>query len=99
MPITCANRFALKYIKHIEMTGVLMRVFSFSLVSWMGPASPFMFVWIFNTIDAVMLSWCALLHAQYFLGDGGHRRHSPRGRMVALICPCITGANRFIIHP
>ena len=61
MPITRANRFALKYIKHIEMTGVLMRVFSFSLVSWMGPASPFMFVWIFNTIDAVMLSWCALL--------------------------------------
>ena len=48
MPITRANRFALKYIKHIEMTCVLMRVFSFSLVSWMGPASPFMFVWIFN---------------------------------------------------
>ncbi|MEO8343667.1 MAG: hypothetical protein ABI536_07580 [Gallionella sp.] len=61
MPITRANRIVLKYIKHIEMTGVLMRVFSFSLVSWMGPASPFMFVWIFNTTDAVMLSWCALL--------------------------------------
>jgi hypothetical protein len=45
----------------IEMIGVLMRVFSFSLVSWLGPASPFMFVWIFNTIDAIMLSWCSIL--------------------------------------
>ena len=36
-----------------------MRIFSFSLVSWLGPASPFLFVWIFNTVDAAMLSWCA----------------------------------------
>jgi hypothetical protein len=43
------------------MIGVMMRIFSFSLVSWMGPESPFMFVWIFNTIDAVMLTWCAVL--------------------------------------
>ncbi|MFA6015278.1 MAG: hypothetical protein WC742_09450 [Gallionellaceae bacterium] len=48
-------------MSYIEMTGVLMRIFSFSLVSWLGPASPFMFVWIFNTIDAVMLSWCSVL--------------------------------------
>ena len=45
----------------IEMVGVLMRIFSFSLVSWLGPASPFLFVWVFNTVDAVMLSWCAIL--------------------------------------
>ncbi|MBI5558077.1 MAG: hypothetical protein HY885_10590 [Deltaproteobacteria bacterium] len=38
-----------------------MRIFSFSLVSWLGPGSPFMLVWIFNTIDAVILSWCSLL--------------------------------------
>jgi hypothetical protein len=55
------NGFVLKYIRVIEMTGVLMRIFSFSLVSWLGPASPFMFVWVFNTIDAVMLSWCSIL--------------------------------------
>jgi hypothetical protein len=61
MPINRANCFVLRNIKHIEMAGVLMRIFSFSLVSWLGPASPFMFVWAFNTIDAVMLSWCALL--------------------------------------
>lgn len=43
------------------MIGVVMRIFSFSLVSWLGPQSPFMFVWIFNTMDAVLLSWCAAL--------------------------------------
>jgi hypothetical protein len=55
------NAFVLRNIRAIEMIGVLMRIFSFSLVSWLGPASPFMFVWVFNTIDAVMLSWCSTL--------------------------------------
>ena len=44
-----------------EMVGVLMRIFSFSLVSWLGPASPFLFVWAFNTTDAVMLARCAIM--------------------------------------
>lgn len=55
------NAFVLKNLRTIEMIGVLMRIFSFSLVSWLGPASPFLFVWSFNTIDAMMLSWCAVL--------------------------------------
>ena len=55
------NRVVLKHIKTFEMIGVLMRVSSFTLVSWLGPKSPFMFVWIFNTTDAVILSWCAIL--------------------------------------
>ncbi|MDP3331563.1 MAG: hypothetical protein Q8Q40_08800 [Methylococcaceae bacterium] len=38
-----------------------MRIFSFSLVSWLEPDSPFLFVWAFNTTDAVILSWCSLL--------------------------------------
>ncbi len=59
--IASANGFVLTHIKAIEMIGVVMRIFSFSLVSWMGPGSPFMFVWVFNTIDAVMLTWCAVL--------------------------------------
>jgi hypothetical protein len=58
---TQINIFILKHIKPIEMTGVLMRITSFSLVSWLGPHSPFLFVWIFNTLDAVALSWCAVL--------------------------------------
>lgn len=49
------NAFVLRHIRAIEMIGVLMRIFSFSLVSWMGPASPFMFVWVFNTVDAVLI--------------------------------------------
>lgn len=48
-------------LRAIEMTGVLMRIFSFSLVGWFGPASPFLFVWAFNTVDAILLSWCAII--------------------------------------
>lgn len=61
MPIQTLNAFVLKNMQTLEMIGVLMRIFSFSLVSWMGPQSPFMFVWIFNTIDAALLSWCAVV--------------------------------------
>jgi len=55
------NRAVTRYFRTIEMVGVLMRIFSFSLVSWLGPASPFLFVWALNTVDAVMLSWCAII--------------------------------------
>jgi hypothetical protein len=61
MNLQTANAFILENVKTMEMLGVLMRIFSFSLVSWLGPQSPFMFVWIFNTIDAVLLTWCAML--------------------------------------
>ncbi len=55
------NTFILRNISILEMTGVLMRIGSFSLVSWFGPASPFMLVWVVNTLDAILLSWCSLL--------------------------------------
>lgn len=55
------NVFVSRHMRTLEMVGVLMRIFSFSLVSWLGPASPFLFVWVFNTIDAVMLSWCSAI--------------------------------------
>ena len=55
------NLFIIKNIKIIELIGVIMRIISFSLVSWLGPKSPFLFVWAFNTTDAVILSWCAIL--------------------------------------
>jgi hypothetical protein len=55
------NGFVASNIEVVEMVGVLMRIFSFSLVSWLGPESPFLFVWIFNTTDAVMLSWCSII--------------------------------------
>lgn len=55
------NALVLKNLTAIEMMGVMMRIFSFSLVSWMGAESPFLFVWAFNTTDAVLLSWCSIL--------------------------------------
>jgi len=55
------NETVNRNLRTIEMVGVLMRVFSFSLVSWLGPNSPFLFVWSFNTVDAIMLSWCSIL--------------------------------------
>lgn len=55
------NAAVTRNLRALEMVGVLMRVFSFSLVSWLGPASPFLFVWAFNTADAVLLSWCAVI--------------------------------------
>jgi len=61
MTLRPVNTLVLRYLKAIEMVGVLMRIFSFTLVSWLGPESPFLFVWVFNTIDAVMLSWCSAL--------------------------------------
>ena len=66
------NAFLNANMRTFEMVGVLMRIFSFSLVSWLGPESPFMFVWIFNTIDAVLLTWCAALRkdAAYTLLNG-----------------------------
>jgi hypothetical protein len=54
------NRVA-QHVRTVEMVGVVMRIISFSLVSWMGSESPFLFVWVFNTVDAIMLSWCAIL--------------------------------------
>lgn len=55
------NETVNRNLRTIEMVGVLMRIFSFSLVSWLGPNSPFLFVWSFNTVDAIMLSWCSIL--------------------------------------
>lgn len=48
-------------IPAFEMAGVIMRIFCFTLVSWLGPASPFMLVWIVNTVDAILLTYCAVL--------------------------------------
>lgn len=55
------NLFILTHIKTFEMVGVIMRISSFSVVSWMGSESPFMAVWFVNTVDAIILTWCAIL--------------------------------------
>ena len=55
------NDYIKKNQSTFEMIGVVMRIISFSIVSWMGSRSPFLFVWVFNTLDAILLTWCALL--------------------------------------
>jgi hypothetical protein len=55
------NEIITRHRTTIELIAVMMRIISFSLVSWLGPKSPFMFVWAFNTTDAFMLCWCAIL--------------------------------------
>lgn len=73
------NAFLRRHMRTFEMVGVLMRITSFSVVSWMGPKSPFLFVWIFNTMDALLLSWCSLLRRDpaysllniFWIGVGG----------------------------
>jgi hypothetical protein len=66
------NFLIISNMKALEMIGVVMRILSFALVSWLGPQSPFMFVWIVNSIDAALLTWCAALRrdAAYTLLNG-----------------------------
>ncbi|MDD5581453.1 MAG: hypothetical protein PHY16_19580 [Methylobacter sp.] len=61
MIINTLNSFVFINIRFIEMLGVMMRISSFFLVSWMGSESPLLLVWAFNTADAVLLSWCSIL--------------------------------------
>ena len=46
-------------IKWLEHIGVVMRVIAFGTLSLMGPATPFLYMWIWNTIDAIILTYCA----------------------------------------
>ena len=55
------KNFVLQHVRTVEMIGVLMRIVSFSVVSWLGEDSPFLFVWVFNTLDAIILSYTAIL--------------------------------------
>ena len=46
-------------IKWMEHIGVVMRVIAFGTLSIMGPDTPFLWMWIWNTIDAIILTYCA----------------------------------------
>jgi phosphoglycerol transferase MdoB-like AlkP superfamily enzyme len=48
-----------KWIELLEGFGVAMRIFSFGMLSLMGKDTPFLTMWIINTIDAIILTWCA----------------------------------------
>jgi len=46
-------------VKLLESIGVIMRILAFGTLSLMGPGTPFLLMWIWNTIDAVILTYCA----------------------------------------
>ena len=46
-------------VKLLENIGVIMRILAFGTLSIMGPQTPFLLMWIWNTIYAVILTYCA----------------------------------------
>jgi len=48
-----------KWIKVLETIGVIMRIIAFGTLSIMGPDTPFLWMWIWNTVDAGILTYCA----------------------------------------
>ncbi len=48
-----------KWVKLLESIGVIMRILAFGTLSLMGGGTPFLLMCIWNTIDAVILTYCA----------------------------------------
>jgi hypothetical protein len=48
-----------KVLELMEGIGVVMRITAFGMLSIMGKETPFLLMWIWNTIDAVLLTYCA----------------------------------------
>jgi hypothetical protein len=46
-------------VKLLENIGVVMRIIAFGTLSIMGPSTPFLLMWIWNTIDAIILTYAA----------------------------------------
>lgn len=48
-----------KLLELLEGIGVVMRILAFATLSIMGKDTPFLTMWVVNTIDAVILTYCA----------------------------------------
>ena len=48
-----------KILELLEGVGVVIRISTFGMLSVMGKDTPFFWMWVFNTIDAVLLTYCA----------------------------------------
>jgi hypothetical protein len=48
-----------RWVKLLENIGVVMRIIAFGTLSIMGPDTPFLLMWIWNTIDAIILTYAA----------------------------------------
>ena len=48
-----------KQIEILEAIGVVMRIMAFGTLSVLNKDTPFLLMWIWNTVDAVILTYCA----------------------------------------
>jgi hypothetical protein len=48
-----------KVLELMEGVGVVMRIAAFAMLSVMGKDTPFLLMWVWNTVDAVILTYCA----------------------------------------
>jgi hypothetical protein len=48
-----------KSVKLLELIGVIMRIIAFGTLSILGPDTPFLAMWIWNTIDAIILTYAS----------------------------------------
>lgn len=48
-----------KVLELLEGVGVIMRVLAFGTLSILNKDTPFLWMWIWNTIDAAILTYCA----------------------------------------
>ena len=48
-----------KVITGLETIGVIMRILAFGMLSILNKDTPFILMWIWNTIDAVILTYCS----------------------------------------
>jgi hypothetical protein len=48
-----------KILELLEGIGVVMRIAAFGMLSVMGKETPFLWMWIWNTVDAIILTYCA----------------------------------------
>ena len=48
-----------KVLELMEGVGVALRIAAFFMLSIMGKDTPFLTMWIINTADAVLLTYCA----------------------------------------
>ena len=48
-----------KLLELLEGIGVVMRILAFGMLSLLNKDTPFLAMWIINTIDAIILTYCA----------------------------------------
>ncbi len=48
-----------RVITSLETIGVVMRILAFGMLSILNKDTPFLFMWIWNTLDAIILTYCS----------------------------------------